>query len=123
MYRGTERPGWTLKHELASATAHDRELLQAVAEVARRPEPIALDLRRLRAEAMHRSQQLRLRLLIEEIERAGAAVAAALFEHQPALDRALELAHCESASLGALAHAQVTRLQIAAETVRQHLPQ
>ena len=80
------RPGWTLKHELACAIAHDRELLHAVGEVARRPPPIALDLRRLRAEAMYRSQQLRLRPLIEEIERAGAAVVAALFEHQPALD-------------------------------------
>ncbi len=68
----TDRPGWTLKHELASIVAADGELAHVFGELARgRALHDGLDLRRRFAQAMHTVQELRLSGIVERLEEAA----------------------------------------------------
>ncbi len=117
----TDRPGWTLKHELASVAAADHELLHVFAELARgRALPEGFDLRRRFAEAMHVVQELRLSRIVERLEDGGTALAGQLDGHSELLERPLKLAGREARSLGELAHAHVERLRAAVATFDAH---
>jgi hypothetical protein len=117
----TDRPGWTLKHELSSVTAADGELLHVIGELKRgRVLHEGLDLRRRFAETMHSVQQLRLSRIVERLEQDGAAFASQIGEHAHLLEQPLQLAGREARSLGDLAHHHVERVQAAVSTFEEH---
>lgn len=117
----TDRPGWTLKHELASVAAADGELLHVFGELMRgRALDQGLDLRRRFAQAMHTMQELRLSRIVERLEESGATLARQIDEHAELLERPLKLAGHEARSLGDLAHAHVDRVRAAVRSFEQH---
>src|SRR3546814_1647050 len=71
--RNTERPGWTLKHELAHLASLDEELrhfLDSARAGLRDHDGLhheALGLRRVRGQAMHAAQEMRLARLREHL--------------------------------------------------------
>lgn len=81
----TPRQGWTLRHELSWLAASDEELLRRLD-----PAPGALaddaQWRRVRGQAMHTAQELRLAALREHLETSGARVAESLQAHATRLD-------------------------------------
>jgi len=80
----TPRHGWTLRHELAWLAAADLELstrLQLAAGHATE-EP---QWRRLRGEAMHLAQEMRLHALRDHLSQTGEQAAATLEAHQDAV--------------------------------------
>lgn len=122
-YGKTDRPGWTLKHELASVVAADGELLHLLGELRRgRALHAGLDLRRRFAQAMHAVQELRLSRIVERLEEGGAAFARQIDGHGELLARPLTLAGSEARSLGELAHEHVERVREAVRTFEQHTP-
>ncbi len=123
VYGRTGRPGWTLKHELASVVAADGELLHLFGELRRgRALHGGLDLRRRFAQAMHAVQELRLSRIVERLEEGGAAFARQVDGHGDLLARPLKLAGSEARSLGELAHEHVERVREAVRTFEQHSP-
>ena len=118
IYRGTARPGWTLKHELAALAASDAELLHVLDELRRRPTlPVGgLDLRRRFAESMHAMKELRLAELLDRLQADGARVAAAVRQHEPLLGRPLGVAGRDLKSMADLVHAHAERARAAVET-------
>jgi uncharacterized damage-inducible protein DinB len=82
IYRPTARPGWTVKHELAHLAALDTEILHRLRAAAEGLAAVeGTSLRRLRGEAMHRAQELRLAPLRAHLEALGSAVAQAAERH------------------------------------------
>jgi hypothetical protein len=86
-----ERPGWTLRHDLAALAAFDVELPHVLDRL-RAGAAAPLHLRRFRGEAMFAAQQLRLRPLRERLASGVEAAAAALEEAGDLLERPLEVA-------------------------------
>jgi len=82
----TPRHGWTLRHELAWLAAADEELLQrlALAAGSTSNEP---HWRRVRGEAMHAAQEMRLAALRTHLEESGVRAAASLREHEARLEQ------------------------------------
>ncbi|HJM74736.1 MAG TPA: hypothetical protein QGI71_02570 [Dehalococcoidia bacterium] len=118
----TDRPGWTLKHELSSVAAADGELLHVFGEL-RRGRSLdggGLDLRRRFAEAMLAVQHQRLSSIVERLEQDGAAFASYIDDHSDLLERPLKLAGREANSLGELAHGHVERLRAAVSAFDEH---
>ena len=109
-YRPTPRPGWMLKHELALVTAHDAELTHVLVEVARRPGPLVLDLRRRRSEALRVLVELRLRALVDRLEEEGTRLTVALNEHAHVAAHPVEVRGLEARSSIDLARAQRERV-------------
>lgn len=117
----TGRPGWTLKHELASVAAADGELLHVFGELRRgRALDGGLDLRRRFAEAMLVVQHLRLSRIVERLEGDGATLARQIGDHAELLERPLKLVGREARSLGELAHSHVDRLRAAVSIFDEH---
>lgn len=73
----TPRAGWTLRHELSWLAASDEELLRRL-DPAHDAGSDDAAWRRLRGQAMHTAQELRLAALREHLEASGARVAASL---------------------------------------------
>jgi hypothetical protein len=86
-----ERPGWTLRHDLAALAAFDVELPHVLDRL-RAGAPSPLHLRRFRGEAMFEAQQLRLRPLRERLATGVEAAAAALEDAGDLLERPLDVA-------------------------------
>lgn len=76
----TSRQGWTLRHELAWLAAADEELLQRL-EIAFGSASDEPHWRRVRGEAMHAAQELRLAALREHLGASGERANASLSEH------------------------------------------
>ncbi|MCK9486125.1 MAG: hypothetical protein M0R73_05395 [Dehalococcoidia bacterium] len=90
IYRGTERAGWTLKHELSHLAALDAEvlhLLRLPTPGAGRPDAVAV--RRLRGQAMHRAQDMRLAALRAHLGEMGEETACAIEAAGDVLSQAL----------------------------------
>jgi hypothetical protein len=90
----TPRLGWTLRHELSWLAAADEELRQRLELTAAAPgdEP---RWRRIRGEAMHAAQELRLAALTAHLETSGASLAVSIEARatrldEPAVREALE---------------------------------
>ncbi|MDA0352233.1 MAG: hypothetical protein O3A10_08485 [Chloroflexi bacterium] len=81
----TTRHGWTLRHELAWLAAADAELLQRLelTSGANNDEP---HWRRVRGEAMHAAQEMRLAALREHLATSGGLVATSLTKHAARLN-------------------------------------
>ena len=94
VYRGMERAGWTLKHELAHLAALDAEVRHLLAassdDLQGALDPVRL--RRLRGEAMHHAQGLRLAPLREHLAGAGEETARAIEALGDAAEAAQEAA-------------------------------
>lgn len=86
IYRPLGRAGWTIKHELSHVAARDAELLHRI-ESGARGLPALEDVaaRRLRGQAMHAAQELRLGPLREHLAALGGRVARALAGAESAL--------------------------------------
>lgn len=80
----TPRHGWTLRHELAWLAAADEELLQRLEHrlSGATDEP---HWRRVRGQAMHTAQEMRLAALRDHLEASGARVSASLEAHEDRL--------------------------------------
>lgn len=99
--KSTPRQGWTLRHELSWLAASDEELLQRLDPVPGATSDEAR-WRRVRGQAMHTAQELRLAALREHLDASGARVSASLETHASRLEEravraAVEL-HLEHAS-------------------------
>lgn len=81
----TPRQGWTLRHELSWLAASDEELLQRLDPALGTPSDEA-QWRRVRGQAMHAAQELRLAALREHLEASGTRVAGSLEAHAPRLE-------------------------------------
>ena len=83
----TMRQGWTLRHELSWLAASDAELRERLDHGA----AVSIDerhWRRVRGQAMHSAQELRLAALREHLAASGEQVAASLAEHADRLTEA-----------------------------------
>ena len=83
--KATPRHGWTLRHELAWLAAADEELIQRL-ELAVNTTTDEPHWRRVRGEAMHAAQEMRLAALREHLEGSGARVVASLEAHTERLE-------------------------------------
>ncbi len=85
----SDRPriGWTLRHDLAWLAAADAELARLL-EIPRGTEQPASYWRRVRGEAMHVAQELRLHLLRDHLTESGERAAAGLSAEPSSVDRA-----------------------------------
>jgi hypothetical protein len=90
----TPRLGWTLRHELSWLAAADEELRQRLelTAAASEDEP---RWRRIRGEAMHEAQELRLAALTAHLEASGTSLGTSLERHaarlnEPAVSEAQE---------------------------------
>lgn len=121
-YRPTDRPGWTLKHELAHLLSLDEELRHFV-ESARAglPDHHAVGLRRVRGQAMHAAQEMRLGRLREQLAIAGEATAAAIEDAGDALAESVRIAEAESASVADLVRTRLERARESLEMFQKHL--
>lgn len=117
----TERPGWTLKHELAHLAGLDEEvahLLQAARDgLTEQLSPVVL--RRWRGEAMHRAKELRLPALRAHLADTGEATARALEQAAGTLDAAAQLAETDVQTVAALVRERLERARQGAEALRQ----
>lgn len=80
----TTRQGWTLRHELSWLAAADEELLQRL-EIAFGSASDEPHWRRVRGQAMHAAQELRLAALREHLGSSGERASASLRTHEPRL--------------------------------------
>lgn len=121
-YRPTDRPGWTLKHELAHLLSLDEELRHFV-ESARAGggNHHAVGLRRLRGQAMHAAQEMRLGRLREQLAVAGEATAAAIEEAGEALGESVRIAEAESASVADIVRGRLQRAHESLEMFQKQL--
>jgi len=120
--RVTERVGWTLRHELASLASVDHEvthLLAAARDGAVRIDAVAL--RRLRGEAMHAAQELRLAPLRAHLAEAGERTARIIEDAGDHLPTALTLAEQEATTVVAHLRTQLERMHASVETIGKHL--
>ena len=81
----TPRHGWTLRHELSWLAAADEELRQRL-ELATGGAADEPHWRRVRGEAMHAAQELRLAALREHLEESGSRLLASLEAHSERLE-------------------------------------
>lgn len=81
----TPRQGWTLRHELSWLAAADEELRRRL-DLATSDAAEAPHWRRVRGEAMHQAQEMRLAALREHLANSGASVSDSLEAHAPRLD-------------------------------------
>ena len=121
-YRNTDRPGWTLKHELAHLASLDEELRHFL-DSARSgfADHNGPGLRRVRGRAMHVAQEMRLGRLREHLAAAGEATASALEEAGDALDASVRLAEAEGASVAAIVRQRLERARESVTLFREHL--
>jgi len=121
-YRPTDRPGWTLKHELSHLLSLDEELRHFV-ESARAglPDHNVVGLRRVRGQAMHAAQEMRLGRLREHLAVAGEATAAAIEEAGEALGASVRIAEAESASVADIVRGRLERARESLEMLQKHL--
>lgn len=116
--RALERPGWTLRHELAALAAGDAELRHVLDALRTRSEADgALALRRLRGEAMLLAQQMRLHVMREHLAAGVDQAAGALERSGELLDRPLAIVGREVTSV----RAYVAGLLAQAESVRDEV--
>lgn len=120
--RSTDRPGWTLKHELAHLLSLDEELRHFV-ESARAglSDHHAVGLRRVRGQAMHTAQEMRFGPLREYLAVAGEATAAAIEEAGEALGESVRLAEAEGASVADIVRSRLARARESVEMFQKHL--
>ena len=121
-YRNTERVGWTLKHELAHVASLDEELRHFV-ESARTGwmDHHTPGLRRIRGEAMHAAQEMRLARLRDHLAAAGEATAAAIEDAGEALGGSVRLAESEGESIAELVRGHLERARESVALFQKHL--
>jgi len=120
--RATERAGWTLRHELASLASIDQEVAHLLA--AARSGAVTLDavaIRRLRGEAMHAAQELRLAPLREHLADGGERAARAIEEAEAFLATSLSLAGKETTTVLEHVRAQLKRTSASIDVIGKHL--
>lgn len=121
-YRNTDRPGWTLKHELSHLVSVDEELRHLLdAARAGWADHHETGLRRIRGQAMHAAQEMRLARLREHLEAAGNATAQAIEEAADALGGTVRLAESEGASVAQIIRARLDRAKESVALFQQHL--
>ena len=82
--QATERAGWTIRHELAHFALLDRDVIHLFERAAAGASEVideareSIDLRRMRGQAMHAAQDLRLSALREHLAAAGERAAATI---------------------------------------------
>ena len=81
LYRPTDRPGWTIKHELSSLAASDEELAHVLGRLRAGEVSADLHLRRFRGERMWEAQELQLTPLREHLVATGERAVAAVEAH------------------------------------------
>lgn len=121
-YRATDRPGWTLKHELAHLLSLDEELRHFV-QSARTGSSThhTVGLRRVRGQAMHAAQEMRLGRLREQLAVAGEATAVAIEEAGEALGASVQIAEAEGASVADLVRSRLDRARESLEMFQKHV--
>ena len=121
-YRNTDRPGWTLKHELAHLASLDEEL-RHFPESARSglADHNGPGLRRVRGRAMHAAQEMRLARLREHLAAAGEATASAIEEAGDALGASVKVAEAEAASVATIVRQRLDRARESVTLFREHL--
>lgn len=118
--RALQRPGWTLRHELAALAAGDAELPHVLETLRTHGEAEAeLALRRLRGEAMLLAQQMRLHVMREHLAAGVHQAADALERSAELLDRPVSIAGRDAHSVREyiaelLAQAESTRDEVRA---------
>ncbi len=115
-----ERPGWTLRHDLAALAAFDVELPHVLDQL-RAGASDPLHLRRFRGEAMFAAQQLRLRPLREHLAAGVDAAAAALEGAGDVLDRPLAIAGRGAANGHDYVHSALRQAESALREARRLL--
>lgn len=121
-YRNTDRAGWTLKHELAHVASLDLELRHfldsARSGLTQHHTP---GLRRIRGEAMHTAQEMRLGRLRDHLAMAGEATATAIEEAGEALGASVQYAGAEAVSLAELVRTRLERTRESVTLFQKHL--
>lgn len=122
-YRPTDRPGWTLKHELSHLISLDAEIvyLLGAAKQGVVEHVDATALRRRRGQVMHSAQELRLTPLCERLTAAGEEAARAIEGATDALSAPLTVAGHEARTASDYVQAQIARARQGAETLRKAL--
>lgn len=121
--RLTERAGWTLKHELAGLASLDHELGHLL-RAARQHSAVTIEasaLRRLRGEAMHAAQELRLSSLRDQLADVGEHTARLIEEAGDALAASVTLAGQEATPLRNHLHAGIERVRTSVQVIGRHL--
>lgn len=129
-YRNTDRPGWTLKHELAHLAGIDEELRHLL-DSARSGWSAhdAPGLRRRRGQAMHAAQEMRLARLRDHLAAAGEATAAAIEGAGEALGASVsiaagmaqESAQAQAVLMAAIVQERLERAKQSVALFQQHL--
>lgn len=111
MLRGDlARDGWTVQHEAAHHAADDAFLVAMLEHAARGIELSSTgEVRRLRGEAMHVVQRVRLAPLRAHLAASGERAVEALLTHATHLDRPFALGDAESRAVADVLRAQAAR--------------
>jgi len=124
--RTTDRPGWTLKHELAHLASLDEEV-RHVLDSAREgwADHHGPGLRRVRGRAMHAAQEMRLGRLRDHLAAAGEVTAGAIEDAGAALETSVRMVdlEAESASVATLVRVRLERARESVVLFRDHLGQ
>ena len=119
LHGALERPGWTVQHEAAHHAADDAVLAALLEAAAQGIEAWgAPQARRVRGEAMHAVQRLRLAPLRAALEASAEHALLALDTHATLLDRPFALGAAPAASIEALLRAQGERTRAGLEALR-----
>ncbi|MGE3858328.1 MAG: hypothetical protein AB7G21_15350 [Dehalococcoidia bacterium] len=116
---GPARAGWTVQHEAAHHAADDAVLIALLEHAARGVEAwSAAEARRLRGEAMHRVQRVRLAPLRAHLAESGERAHAALLAHAAHLDRPFALGEAATLPVAEVLRTQAARARAGLEAVR-----